>query len=55
MQFEVTAEYLDTLREAIQKNDVRFLTKQVNDLYPADIAEILNQLDLDEEIGRAHV
>ncbi|MBS1638389.1 MAG: magnesium transporter [Bacteroidetes bacterium] len=48
MQFELTLEYIEQLKEAIdQKNDA-FLKQQINDLYAIDIALILNRLDLDE-------
>lgn len=48
MNFELTLEYLEQLKEAIaQKND-DFLKEQLNELYPIDIASILNQLELEE-------
>lgn len=48
MQFQITDNYLDTLREAIHANDVKYLDKHLKELYPADIAEILNQLDTED-------
>lgn len=48
MNFELTLEYLEQLKEAIaQKND-DFLKEQLNELYPIDIASILNQLEVEE-------
>src|SRR6185295_2229999 len=46
MQFQVTTEFLDTLRDAISRNDERFVNEQLHELFPADIAEILNEVDL---------
>ena len=48
MQFELTKEYLGELRQAIREKDQAFIKKQLNELYPADIAEILDELDLEE-------
>lgn len=48
MQFQVTDTFLDTLRVAISINDVNYLDKQLKELYPADIAEILNQLETED-------
>lgn len=48
MQFPVTNEYLEKLHDAIQRSDVNYLSKEMNELFPADIAEILNQLELNE-------
>lgn len=48
MQFEVTEDYLDKVSEAIKVNDIKWLEKQVKKLHPADIAEILNELELAE-------
>lgn len=48
MQFQLTSDYLEKLREAIKANDERFVNQQLQELFPADIAEILNDLDLDE-------
>src|SRR3972149_7028746 len=48
MQFELTREYIDELKELIDaKDDASALTK-INDLHPADIAEIFNELDPEE-------
>lgn len=48
MQFELTKEYLGDLKEAIQRNDELALIELLNDLHPADIAEVIGQLDTDE-------
>src|ERR1051326_8393226 len=48
MQFQVTTEFLDKLREAIKSNNENFVSEQLHELFPADIAEILNELDLEE-------
>jgi magnesium transporter len=46
MQFELTTEFLESLREAIEKKDVAFLKGKLLDLYAPDIALIINQLNL---------
>ena len=46
MQFEISEDYLDKVSEAIKVNDIKWLEKQMKRLHPADIAEILNELDL---------
>ena len=48
MQFELTQEYLSNLRQAIRANDEKFVLEQLKELYPADVAEIFNELDLEE-------
>lgn len=48
MQFELTREFIDELKELIEaKNDTLAMTR-IKDLHPADIAEIFNELDPDE-------
>lgn len=44
MQFELTSEYFDKLRNAIAVKDAVFLKEQLHELYAPDIAEIINQL-----------
>jgi magnesium transporter len=44
MQFELTSEYLDRLKQAITAKDQAFLQDQLNELYAPDIAEVINQL-----------
>lgn len=48
MQFELTKEYLDQLRNAIKIGDSDLVSKQIIDLHPADIAEILDEINLEE-------
>ena len=50
MQFELTKEYLDNLRAAIERNAESALLELVNDLHPADIAEIIDELEADEAL-----
>lgn len=44
MQFELTSEYLEKLRNAIVSGDKGYLKDQLNELYAPDIAEVINQL-----------
>jgi len=44
MNFELTKEFLISLRRAIEKNDEKFVLENIVDLHPADIAEILDEL-----------
>jgi magnesium transporter len=46
MQFELTSEFLDSLREAVDAENVPFLKEQLEGLYAPDIAIIINQLNL---------
>ncbi|MDP2423481.1 MAG: magnesium transporter [Bacteroidales bacterium] len=48
MQFTLTREYLESLAQAIERQDQQYVRQMLNELYPADIAEILEELDLDE-------
>ncbi len=48
MQFELTTNILDSLILAIEEKNTAFLNKQLHDLYPQDIAIIINQLNLDQ-------
>ncbi|MDC1221323.1 magnesium transporter [Salibacteraceae bacterium] len=50
MQFELTKEYLDNLRAAIERNAESALLELVNDLHPADVAEIIDELEADEAL-----
>ena len=43
MQFELTTNILDSLILAIEEKNTAFLNKQLHDLYPQDIAIIINQ------------
>lgn len=48
MQFELTNEFLETLKEDIARIDRDIVSAKVGELYPADIAEILDEVDLQE-------
>ncbi len=48
MQFELTSEILDKLKEAIDARDSAFINEKLEELYAADIAEIINQLNLSQ-------
>jgi len=48
MQFELTKEYIDVLRDHIEKSDEVKTFELVRDLHPADIAEIYDELSIDE-------
>lgn len=48
MQFELTSEILDSLKDAIENKDASFLKEKLHDLYAPDIAIIINQLNLSE-------
>jgi magnesium transporter len=50
MQFELSLDYLEKLKDAISDKDNAILTAQLNELYEVDIASILNRLDLEESI-----
>lgn len=45
MQFEVTTEFLESMRNAVLRKDRDFILAQVHDLFPVDIAHILNDLE----------
>ncbi|HEY4799305.1 MAG TPA: CBS domain-containing protein, partial [Bacteroidia bacterium] len=46
MQAEVTGKYLKRISKAINANDTKWLDKLLKNMHPADIAGILNELDL---------
>ncbi len=48
MQFELTSEFLTALREDIERRDSTSVAAKVEDLYPPDIAEILDEVSLVE-------
>ena len=50
MQFELTKEYLDEIKSCLNDNLKADILKEVNLLHPADIAEILDQLNTEEAI-----
>lgn len=48
MQFELTSELLNSLKDAIEEKNAAFLKEQLHELYAPDIATIINQLKLEE-------
>lgn len=48
MQFELTDEFLETLKEDIARVDRDTVSAKVGELHPADIAEILDEVSLEE-------
>lgn len=48
MKFELTREYLDQIRDEIAGNNSHFIENEIINLHPADIAEILDELNRDE-------
>ncbi|MEO6904186.1 MAG: magnesium transporter [Bacteroidia bacterium] len=48
MQFELTDNFLNELREAIRNENGAFIVEHFKELHPPDIAEILNELEIEE-------
>jgi magnesium transporter len=48
VQFELTEDFLTRLQTAIDSNDTVFVETQLKELYPPDIAEIFNKLQLEQ-------
>jgi len=48
MNFELTREFVDELREAINQQDKRKAADLLKDFHPADIVEVYEELNLDE-------
>lgn len=48
MQFELTREYIERLKELIEENNSQEVLKMMDELHPADIAEIMEELTMDE-------
>lgn len=48
MQFELTTEYLSVLKDAIARADSDLVGSKVQELHPADIADILDEVNLEE-------
>ena len=48
MQFELTRQYIDELKELIASENNQMVIDRMADLHPADIAEIMDDLTLDE-------
>ncbi len=48
MEFEITREYIDRLKELIEDNNQEELKATMEPLHPADIAEVMDDLTMDE-------
>ena len=48
MAFELTREFIGNLRELIAQNDERSVANLVSGLHPADIADIFDELNIEE-------
>lgn len=48
MQFELTTEFLSVLKDAISRADTDLVGSEVRELHPADIADILDEVNLEE-------
>ena len=46
MNFELTKEFLQELSEAVAKRNGKYVAEKIQDLHPADIAEIFDRMDL---------
>ncbi len=48
MEFEITREYIDRLKELVEENNTDELKATMEPLHPADIAEVMDDLTMDE-------
>jgi magnesium transporter len=48
MQFELSVEFLETVREAVEAKDAEKVRAIMDELYPADITSVLYEMDSDE-------
>jgi magnesium transporter len=48
MNFELTIEFIDELKEALKASDERKMIELVGDLHAADIAEVLDEIDIED-------
>lgn len=48
MQFEITEEYIDRLKELIENNNTEEVKSLMDELHSADIAELMDDLTIDE-------
>ena len=55
MQFEITREFIDKIKELIEFNNEEELKLLIEPLHPADIAEIMDDLSLDEARSIYHL
>ena len=48
MQFELTKEFIDKITNAVEQDDSNFIVNNVINLHAADIAEILDYINLEQ-------
>ncbi len=48
MRFELTRDYLDALKAAIEQQDEKLVKELTHELHPADIAEIFDEINIEE-------
>ncbi len=48
MQFEISKEYIDHIKELVENDNKKETQKLMNELHPADIAEVMDDLSMDE-------
>lgn len=48
MQFEITKEYLEAIRDSLDSGENTAILEQINDLHPADIAEIFDEVNSEQ-------
>lgn len=48
MEFEITNEYIDRLKELVEENNTEELKATMEPLHPADIAEVMDDLNMEE-------
>ena len=48
MSFELTSIFIENIQDAIEKKSAGFLEDQLHELYPADIAQVINRLSVSE-------
>ena len=48
MQFQLTTEFIEELKIAIEKNEQTLIEEKIDELHPPDLAEIFNELDPEE-------
>ncbi|MGF7138959.1 magnesium transporter [Roseimarinus sediminis] len=48
MQFELTKEYIDQLKHLIEEGKLKAIVQHLDELHPADIADVMEQLSMEE-------
>ncbi len=48
MAFELTREFVEQIEEAVENRNDAFIREALDELYPADIANLLNEIDEDQ-------